>query len=277
VTSGTNAVTATVSGTGVAPVNATDFVGGTFPTQTLTFTAGETSKTFAVQVQGDTTSEMDETGVVTLSSPTNGAVLAASQRDRTVFTIRNDDAALVGAFVWLTNTITAPALTGAPPSATYLKVSETADVTRSGITMKSRGSGNTAYDNTLFAGTPGFLHNNSFNGVDFTLAAGNWEVALIAGAFPFGGGISGSVRLVDDPNGAANVRQTVTYATSGAHLAASDGTTTFTDSATAVFDAVNNLVWLPATVSNLGSGTGLLRLQGNTGEVNIVAIALRQA
>ena len=45
---------------------------------TLTFAAGDTSKTVAVLVRGDTTDEPNETVVVTLSSPTNAAVSATA-------------------------------------------------------------------------------------------------------------------------------------------------------------------------------------------------------
>jgi hypothetical protein len=58
---------------------------------TLTFGAGETSKSIAVVVNGDTTAEAYETLLVNLSAATN-AVLVDAQA---IGTIRNDDAALV--------------------------------------------------------------------------------------------------------------------------------------------------------------------------------------
>src|SRR5207247_4139798 len=54
---------------------------------TLTFAAGETSKTVTVVVNGDTTKEANETFNVNLTSPTN-ATIADSQG---VGTILNDD------------------------------------------------------------------------------------------------------------------------------------------------------------------------------------------
>lgn len=277
-TSGTNAVTATVSGTGINPANATDFVGGAFPSQTLTFTAGETSKTFAVQVQGDTTAEQDETFAVTLSSPTNGAALVASGKSAVTCTITNDDAALVGAFVWLVRDLTAPpSLAGSPSTAVHLRASETSNVTRGGITMRSR-SNQTAYDSGLFANVPGFLTSNSFHGVLLELAAGNWEIGFIAASASWGGGIGGNVLIIDDPNGAATVRQNVALSGSGALLMDSDGTQ-YTTSSTAIGDAVNALTFLPVTVSDLGGGTGLVQVRGggSPAAVNIAAIAVRQA
>jgi hypothetical protein len=54
-TTGTNNVNWTVTSTGTNPADATDFVGGLFPSGTLSFATGETSKVITVDVQGDTT------------------------------------------------------------------------------------------------------------------------------------------------------------------------------------------------------------------------------
>ncbi len=276
VLTGSNAVTATVSGTGVSPANPADFQGGVFPTQTLTFAAGEETKVFAVVVNGDTTAEQDETFAVTLSAPTNAAQIVASGKDRVVCTIRNDDAPLVGAFIWLVKDLTAaPALPGAPAGAVHLRAAETTNVTRDGITMRSRNSGQVAYDSGNFADTPGWIIANTFHGAEFSLPAGTWEVALIGASPSFGGGISGTLQLVDDPNGVATVRQTITFSETGALLASTDGTE-YRTSSTAVGDAVNNLVWVAAAVTDLGGGSGLLRLAFNAGAASVAAIALRQ-
>ncbi|HVI33970.1 Calx-beta domain-containing protein [Phenylobacterium sp.] len=66
-TTGTSSVNWTVSGSGSNPAAAADFQNGTLPSGTLTFAAGETSKTITVQVAGDTTGEADEAFTVTLS------------------------------------------------------------------------------------------------------------------------------------------------------------------------------------------------------------------
>ena len=63
----------------------TDYVA---QTGTLSFTAGQTSKTISVIVNGDTTVEPTETFLVNLSSP-SGATLADAQGQGT---ITNDDA-----------------------------------------------------------------------------------------------------------------------------------------------------------------------------------------
>ena len=54
---------------------------------TLTFTAGTTSQTFNVAVTGDTTDELNETVVVTLSSPTNATIATGTGTG----TITDDD------------------------------------------------------------------------------------------------------------------------------------------------------------------------------------------
>ena len=74
------------AGTGTA-TSGTDYTALT--AGTLTFAAGTTSRTITVSVTGDTTSESDETVVVTLSSPT-GATLSAAAGSGTG-TIRDDD------------------------------------------------------------------------------------------------------------------------------------------------------------------------------------------
>src|SRR5262249_4146240 len=66
------------------------------PPTTLTFAPGETEKTLAVTVHGDTTVEQNELFAVNLSHPTNATIADDQGRG----TIRNDDGA-----VFITNTI----------------------------------------------------------------------------------------------------------------------------------------------------------------------------
>ncbi|EFA71153.1 SBBP repeat-containing protein [Cylindrospermopsis raciborskii] len=75
-----------VTGSSTNQADVTDF-GGTLPTGTVNFTAGETSKTIIVDVLGDTTVEPDEGFTVTLSNPTNATITTATA----VGTITNDD------------------------------------------------------------------------------------------------------------------------------------------------------------------------------------------
>ena len=87
-TTGINAVNWTVTGSETNPANVTDFVGGVFPTGTVSFAAGETSKVITVNVQGDLTNEPNDGFAVTLSSPTNGATITTATASGT---IQNDD------------------------------------------------------------------------------------------------------------------------------------------------------------------------------------------
>lgn len=84
-TSGTNAVTYATSD-GTAKTADSDYVSAT---NTLTFTAGQTSQTFTVTLNGDTKYENSETINLTLSSPTNGALLTSPSTG--TITITNDD------------------------------------------------------------------------------------------------------------------------------------------------------------------------------------------
>ena len=81
------AVAYAVTGSGTVAANGADFEGGTLPSGTLSFAAGETNKTLTIAVAGDTTAEPDEGFTVTLSSPTPGTLGTATARG----IIRNDD------------------------------------------------------------------------------------------------------------------------------------------------------------------------------------------
>jgi Ca2+-binding RTX toxin-like protein len=76
-----------VAGSGSDPASAGDFVGNALPHGTISFAAGETSKTVAVNIAGDTTIEPDEGFTLTLSGAT-GATLGTASASAT---IRNDD------------------------------------------------------------------------------------------------------------------------------------------------------------------------------------------
>ena len=80
------AFTVNVAATGGTATPVTDF--GTVPT-TVTFADGQTTATFTLPIVADTLIEGDETIVLTLSAPTNGAVLAAQAT--TTLTITDDD------------------------------------------------------------------------------------------------------------------------------------------------------------------------------------------
>jgi hypothetical protein len=79
-----NAVTATwgVSGGTTAPADGTDFVGGAFPNGSVSFPADgiTTTQIVSVDVQGDTTVELDENFTLTLSNPSFGAIIGTATR-----------------------------------------------------------------------------------------------------------------------------------------------------------------------------------------------------
>ena len=72
-----------------AAVDAADFVGGTLPSGTVSFVAGQATKVITVNVAGDAVFEADEAFTVTLSNPSAGVVLGTASAHGV---IRNDDA-----------------------------------------------------------------------------------------------------------------------------------------------------------------------------------------
>ena len=80
-----------VTGSGTNTANATDFVGGTLPSDTVTFDIGQTTKNITVNVAGDTSVENHEGFTVTLSTPSTGLVLGTSTASGTII---NDDASV---------------------------------------------------------------------------------------------------------------------------------------------------------------------------------------
>jgi 3-phytase len=88
-------ITAQVDVTSANSANASDF-GGTFPSQTVTFLAGETSKTVTINVSGDRVVEPDEQFTVTLGDPTNATTTNTTFTNTTAIgTILDDDTATI--------------------------------------------------------------------------------------------------------------------------------------------------------------------------------------
>jgi predicted extracellular nuclease len=84
----------TSGGAGLADTG--DFAAGSIFSGTLSFADGETSKNIAIDIQGDTTFEPDDTFAVNLSNATGGAGIADAQG---IGTIVNDDPAPVAGSV----------------------------------------------------------------------------------------------------------------------------------------------------------------------------------
>ncbi|MCM2370139.1 Calx-beta domain-containing protein [Aporhodopirellula aestuarii] len=123
-TAGAVSATYTVVGSGTNPASASDFVGGSLPSASVVFAAGETTRTISIPVSGDVIQEQDETFLVVLSNPTGGATISTASATGT---IRNDDAAPV------------PSLSIAPAAADQAEGNTgttffTFNVTRGGVT-----------------------------------------------------------------------------------------------------------------------------------------------
>ena len=86
-TSGATTVDYNVGGSGVDPANADDF-GGAFPSGTVNFVGGESSKPIEINVSGDVDVESDESFSVTLSNPSAPATLTIASADGVIV---NDD------------------------------------------------------------------------------------------------------------------------------------------------------------------------------------------
>ena len=128
--------------------------------------------------------------------------------------------ATAATFIWLGST-----LAGSHAGAVHLNVTETSNVTRRGITMRSVNLGPFAGDNSGADGVPQWQISNSFQGVRFELPAGIWEFAVIATSTSFGGGVSGTVTIKDDPAGANTTKQLLPFSSTGIKLAVTDNTT----------------------------------------------------
>jgi Ca2+-binding RTX toxin-like protein len=87
-TTGASTASYAVTGSGANPAAATDFAGSAFPTGTVSFAAGEASKTITVNVAGDTAAESSEGFALTLSNPSAGTVLGTASATGTIV---NDD------------------------------------------------------------------------------------------------------------------------------------------------------------------------------------------
>lgn len=94
-TSRASSVAWSTTGKGDSPADADDF-GGTFPSGTVSFSQGQTSKLVTVRVTGDSLLEADENFAVTLYNPSNatiavGSVLGAVLDDDSLFTTGADN------------------------------------------------------------------------------------------------------------------------------------------------------------------------------------------
>ncbi|HEX8308136.1 MAG TPA: Calx-beta domain-containing protein, partial [Allosphingosinicella sp.] len=87
--SGTSDATVAYAVTGSGGLDGADFVGGTLPSGTATFSGSSLTTTVTINVAGDSTIEVDETFTVTLSNPSTGYGLGSTSSQ--TGTITNDD------------------------------------------------------------------------------------------------------------------------------------------------------------------------------------------
>ncbi|MBW4471867.1 MAG: DUF4347 domain-containing protein [Stenomitos rutilans HA7619-LM2] len=149
-TTSATSVNYAVTGSGTNAAKAADF-GGTLPTGTISFAAGETSKVITLNASGDTTVESDEGFTVTLSSPTGGATLTTATATGT---IQNDDVATT------TTDLAIAAISASKAEGNSGTTPYTFTVTRSGDTTSATsvdyavtGSGSNAANAADFSGT----------------------------------------------------------------------------------------------------------------------------
>ena len=85
---GAGTVAFAVKGSGASPANGADFVGGVLPSGTVSFAAGQASRTVTVSVVGDSTQEANEGFEFVLANPTGGVI---ANHAMPTATILNDD------------------------------------------------------------------------------------------------------------------------------------------------------------------------------------------
>jgi hypothetical protein len=153
-----------VTGGGVANTvlaNGADFAGGVLPYGSVSFAAGQTSRTITVTVAGDTTVELNESFRVTLHTPAPGAVLGTAAATAVIY---NDDTRGTG----------------------------TLSIARAQAQQaEGNGGGSTPFTFTVTRG------DNTSGGaaVDWAVAGGGVANTVPAGAADFAGGVLPSGRL----------------------------------------------------------------------------------
>ncbi len=240
-------------GTGGTATSGTDYTAVTGGT--LTFAAGDTSKSVAVSVTGDTLDESNETVVVTLSSPTNAAVSSAAGTG--TGTITDDDATPS-----ITLTVDKGSV-GEGDGATTITVTATVDgATRFGaattVTVSVAGGGTatavdfaavTDFDITIGAGAASRTGTFTLTPTD-DAADETDETITVSGT---SGGLtvnSATITLTDDDGAPTSITLTV----DDNRVGEGDGATTITVTAT-VDGTTRFAAATTVTVSVAGSGT----------------------
>ena len=116
-TTGSTSVSWAVTGTGSNPADGADFVGSQLPGGSVTFAAGETTRTITLQVQGDTLTEASEAFMVSLANPTAGTTLGTASASSTIL---NDDGVITAS---TTTPISIPSFGSSTPFPSTVTVS----------------------------------------------------------------------------------------------------------------------------------------------------------
>ena len=170
VTGGSTTVNWAVTGGGINAADAADFENGVFPTGSVTFAQGETSKSISVNVRDDASVEPDEEFVVTLSGATGGAQIISGTA---VGIIRNDDTAIA---IVATDADKPEGTGGVTPFVFTITRSGKADGQHS-VNWTVTGSGTFAADTNDFAG--GVLTNGT---VIFAAGEISKDIAVLVNA-----------------------------------------------------------------------------------------------
>ncbi len=208
-------------GTGGTATSGTDYTAITGGT--LTFAAGTTSQTFDVSVTGDTIDELNETVVVTLSSPANATV--SSTAGTGTGTITDNDGA--------------PTLSIDSPS----------------VTEGDSGSTNLEFTVTLSAASGRQVTVDWAEGTGGTATSGADYTAITGGALTFTAGTTSqtfNVSVTGDVLDESNETVVVTLSNAGnAAISTASGTGTITDN-----DATPTAITLTVDDSSVGEGAG---------------------
>jgi hypothetical protein len=169
-----------VTGSGTAPADAADFLGSVLPSGSVSFAAGETTKSIVISVAGDTDVEADESFSVALSNPTEGTLISQATATGT---IRNDDAPLAPAGVTVSPSsgLTTSESGGSDQFSVVLDAAPTADVV---IPVSSSDTSEGTVDKTQLT----FTADNwnvpqvvTVTGVDDTVRDGNVKYVISIG------------------------------------------------------------------------------------------------
>jgi hypothetical protein len=200
-----------VAGSGTAPATAADFAGGVLPSGTVTFAAGETSKTITVAVAADHVVEANEGFAVTLSSPSSGASIGTAS---TSGTIVNDDVARAGV------TLISAGLNTATMSFIPSLSAAGSVVVDAGAATEML-MGDRRYD-TLFRGTAAQLNGDTIGLIDANDQIDVTDLAFGTAILSYTPGPAQSLLNVSDGLRAACITLTGSLTANGFHMA-SDG------------------------------------------------------